>query len=124
MNSHFQSSEATWTRSGWLARAHVMRANPRNAADQEYGHGRDRPDEHLETTGIREIRSIAGTLIRCTKPESNAKCRKDHRDHDRQHDAKRVEQNLPVGSGDRPFRIEHSFRAATECRGADQDDGN
>jgi hypothetical protein len=53
---------------------------------------------------------------------SNAKRSKDHWDHDRQHDAKRVEQNLPLGQGNRPFRIEHAFRAATERRGAYQAD--
>jgi hypothetical protein len=54
------------------------------------------------------------------RPESNAKGRKDHRDHDRQHDAQRVEQNLPVGGGNRPFRVEHAFGAATDYRCADQ----
>jgi hypothetical protein len=30
---------------------------------------------------------------------------------------------LALGEGNRPFRIEHAFSAATECRGTDQDDG-
>jgi hypothetical protein len=49
-----QSSEATWTGSGFtvdaigFARAQVVCTDPRNAADQEHCHGRDRPDQHLE----------------------------------------------------------------------------
>src|SRR6202035_5171093 len=53
----------------------IVRTDPGDPADENYSHQRDRPDEHLEATGICEIRLIARPYIRCTKPEGNAKRR-------------------------------------------------
>ena len=106
-----------------FARIEVMRADPGDAANQQHGHRGDRPNQHLEPAGIVEIRQVAGARVGRAKPEGDAEGGEDRRDDDRQHDAERVEQNLPFGSGDRPFRIEHAFGAAAECRGADQDNG-
>ena len=70
-----------------------------------------------------EIGQVAGALVGRAKPKGDAKRGEDRRDHDRQHDAERVEQDLPFGGGDGPFRIEDAFGAAAERRGADQDNG-
>ena len=56
-----------------------------------------------------------GALIGRTKPRGNAQSGEDRRDHDREHDAERVEENLSFGRGDRSFRVEYAFGAAAEC---------
>ena len=104
-----------------LARIEVMRSDPGHAADQEHRHQRDRPDEHFNTAGIDKVRPVACAPVRRTKPKCDSQRREDHRDHDRQHDAERVEQDLPFGDGDGSLRIEDAFAAAAERGGADQE---
>ena len=106
-----------------LARIEVVSANPSDAADQEHRHQGNRPDEHFNTTRINKVRPIACVRVGRTKPKCDSQRREDHRDHDRQHDAERVEQNLPFGDGDRSFRVEDAFTAAAERCGTDQDNG-
>ena len=106
-----------------LARIQLMGADPGDPADQEHRHGGDRPYEQFETARIFEIGQVAGAPIGRAKPEGDAERGEDRRDHDRQHDAERVEQYLPLGGGDGPLRAEHAFRTAGERRGADQADG-
>ena len=100
-----------------------MRADPGDAAHQDYRHRGDRPDQHLEAAGILEIGQIAGALVGCAEPGGNAERGQDRRDHDRQHDAECVEQNLPFVGGNRSFRIEDAFGASTERYNTDQNDG-
>src|SRR6266566_4169019 len=109
MNSHFQSSEATWTRSGFT----VDTIGLRGLKSCEPTHATP-PTRKTVMAGIDQT-SIS------RRPEY-AKCGKDHWGHYRQHDAERVEQNLPLGEGNRSFRIKHAFSATTECRDTDQDD--
>ena len=107
-------------RADGLARVEVMRADPGHAANQDHRHRRDRPDEHLETAGIRKVGQVARALVGCAKPIGDSEGGEDCRNHDRQHDPERVEQNLPFGVGDGSLWIEHAFAAAAEHRGADQ----
>jgi hypothetical protein len=105
-----------------LARIEVMRSDPGDAADQEHRHQRDRPDEHFNTARINKVRPKGCARVGRSKPKSDSQRREDHRDHDRQHDAERVEQDLPFGDGDRSLRIEDAFVAAAKRGGADQND--
>ncbi|WP_157100194.1 hypothetical protein [Rhodoplanes sp. Z2-YC6860] len=57
---------------------------------------------------------LACPLVGRTKPVGHAERREDRRDNDRQHDAKRVEQNLAFGFGNRSFGIENALAAAAQ----------
>jgi hypothetical protein len=76
-------------------------------------------NEHFETAGIGEVRQVARALIGRTKPIGDAESGEDRRNHDRQHDAQCVEQDLPFGGGNLSLRIEDAFCAAAEYCEAD-----
>ena len=107
-------------RSDRLARIEVMRSDPGHAANQEHRHQRDRPDEDFNTTGINKLGPKACATVGRAKPKRDPQRRKNYRDHDRQHDAERVEQDLPFGDGDGSLRIEDTFVAAAKRGGTDQ----
>ena len=120
---HDLNREGLDRRADGFARIEVMGAEPRDAANQQHGHRGDRPNQYLEPTRISEIRQVAGPRIGRAEPEGDDERREDRWDDDRQHDAERVEQDLPLSGGNRPFRIKHALAAAAESGGAEQDNG-
>jgi hypothetical protein len=93
-----------------LCRVELMCADPRHAAEQDDGEGRDRPDHKLDPPRILPVWPVKCFCVGGPKPERKGKDRGDGRQHDRQHDPKRVDQDGLFGGPDRPLWIKDIHR--------------
>ena len=120
MNSHFQSSETTWTVTGITLELIGLRGSrswaPTHATP---------PTSSTVMAGIDQTSSsrrpeysksgkYASARIRCAKPEGDGERGEDRRNNDRQHDAERVEHDQPFGCSNGSFGVEDAFGAAAE----------
>ena len=103
-----------------LGRVEIVRADPGDAAQQDDGQQRDRPDDQLELPRIGEVGPVARPQIGGAVPPGEAQDDQDDRHDDRQHDGDRIDQEGLVALADRPLRIEHPTARRQGTRGEQQ----
>jgi len=84
-----------------------VRADPGDAAEQDNGERRDRPNDKLDPAGMGEIGKILRSRIGLPEPKCNRKDGDDGRHHDRQHDRNGIDQDDLVGRRNRTLWIEN-----------------
>ncbi len=87
-----------------------MSADPRNAAEQNDGERRNRPDNELDAAGMGPIGMIDSAAIGLPKPECEREDGGDRRQYDREHDRNGVDQDCFVGGSDRTLWIKDVHR--------------
>ena len=112
MKSHFQSKEIglhfEWRRLRCqrLRGIKIMGCDPGNATEEHDHENRDAPDYKLDSAGIDPIRQIACPGVRASKPPGKDKRCGDRRDHDREHDGERVDEDHLLGYPNRSLWVE------------------
>ena len=70
------------------------------------------PGDELDAPLISDIEAAYGARVGRPVPPRDRQRRGDDRNHDRQHDGGRVDQQEPLGRCDRSWRVEHARGAA------------
>src|SRR6516165_3446067 len=102
-------------------RIKLMGPDPNDSAQQDHGQRWDRPDDELHSPFIGLVKAARGPGVGGPVPPGERQGGHDYRNHDDEHDRRRVDQQEPLRRRDRPLRVQHALTGCEEQRGADQD---